>query len=211
MNQKLLGVAGIFVILAHRLRAFDQPKGHPHPRRRRRLRAAGVHRLACSLHELGKRGDPDPFRGRRQLARLCEPGNRVPVRPEREQSARPHLRHFGAAGDHLLREPGRHSLLPRDHAADRPLGRRRDRLGDRHQPRRIAVGGRQHFRRAVGIAAGGEAVPRRPAAIAAVHRHVRRHGRRRRHDPRGLREPAGRAATSLTCSPHPLCPPRAAS
>ena len=55
-----------------------------------------------------------------------------------KQPARAYLRHRGAAGHHLLREPGRDPLLSRHHAADRPLGRRRDRLGDRDQPGGIA-------------------------------------------------------------------------
>ena len=63
MNQKLLGIAGIIVILGIAFAAVDQPQGHPHPRRRRRLRASGVHRVPRALHELGTRGHSDPLGG----------------------------------------------------------------------------------------------------------------------------------------------------
>ena len=51
---------------------------------------------------------------------------------------------------------------------------------------RIALRGRQHLRRPERIAARDPALSRRPDPGAAVPRDDRRHGRRRRHHPRGL-------------------------
>ena len=72
------------------------------------------------------------------LLGYAEAGHRVPVRAVSKQSAGQHLRHRGAAGDHLLRLADRDPLPSRHHAAGGALGGRRDRVGDRHQPRRIA-------------------------------------------------------------------------
>ena len=201
------------MILAIAFAAVDEPQGDPPARRRRGLRAAGVDRLAGALHELGPRRNPDACPAASPTcSAMPNKGTEFLFGPSASQPARPQLRDRGAAGDHLLREPGRDPLLSRHHAADRPLGRRRDRLGHRHQPRRIAC------RAAANIFVGQSelplvvsALPRRASAFAAVHRDVRRHGRRRRHDPRRLREPARRRAICHISSPPPSCPRRAAS
>ena len=141
MNQKLLGDRRDHRHPRHRLRAVDEPQGDP-------ARASSARPSRCrrsSPCSCSRRAGAAPaiqtlVGGRRQPARLCEQGHRVPVRPERQANPLAHTFAIAAlAGDHLLREPRRDPLLSRDHAADRPLGRRRDRLGDRHQPRRIAV------------------------------------------------------------------------
>src|SRR3546814_5702696 len=79
------------------------------------------------------------------------------------RNRRQQLRDRGASRDHLLREPRLDPLLSRDHAARRPLDRRRDRKGDRRLQGRILVCGRQHLRRAKRIAA------RHPALRSEEH------------------------------------------
>ena len=139
MNQNLMGIAGIVVILAIAVAAVDQPQGDPPARRRRRVRAAGRDRLAGAVDELGPgRRSRRLSDGVANLLGYANKGTEFLFGPSASQPARPHLRDRRAAGDHLLRQPRRHPLLSRHHAADRPLGRRRDRLGHRHQPRRIA-------------------------------------------------------------------------
>ena len=213
MNQKLLGIAGIVVILGIAFALSTNRKAI-------RLRVVGaafalqaVDRLAGAVHQLGTgRRSRALSAGVADLLGYADQGHRIPVRPERDQPARAHLRHRRAAGDHLLRQPRRDPLLSRDHAADRPLGRRRDRLGDR------ASAGSNRCRAAANIFVGQSESPLvvRPylaalAALAPVHGDVRRHGRRRRHDPCRLREPARAQAICPTCSPPPSCRRRAAS
>ena len=212
MNQYLLGIAGIAVILA------ALPSLLSSNRKAIRLRVVGaafalqaVIALLVLRHQLGPRGDPGHVGRRRQPARLCEQGHRIPVRPERQQPARQHLRDRRAAGDHLLRQPGRDPLLSRHHAADRPLGRRRDRLGDRDQPGRIAGRRGQHLRRPVGKPAGRAALSRRAAAVAAVHRDDAS-AWPASPAPSSPLTPACSASTICpTCSPPPSCRRRAAS
>ena len=143
MNQKLLGVAGIVVILGIAFALSTNRKAI----RLRVVGAAFALQAAIAFLVLytswGRAGIQTLSDGVANLLGYADQGHRIPVRAERDQPARPHLRDRRAAGDHLLREPGRHPLLSRHHAADRPLGRRRDRLGDRHQPRRIAVAPRR--------------------------------------------------------------------
>ena len=62
------------------------------------------------------------------------------------------------------------SLPPRDHAADREVGRRSDRLGDRGQPGRIAGRGGQYLRRPVGKPAGRAALSGRACRRATCSR-----------------------------------------
>ena len=78
------------------------------------------------------------------------------------EHGRQQLRDRRAAGDHLLRLPDLDPLLSRHHAADHPLGRRRDPAGHRHHPGRIAGLGGEHLRRPVGEPAGHQALSRQP-------------------------------------------------
>jgi hypothetical protein len=117
--------------------------------------------------------------------------------PRRQQPAVPTPSRSAPAGDHLLRGAGRDPLLSRHHAADRALGRRRDRLGDRASAGSRRSARRQHLRRPVGKPAGRPALSRRAAAGAAVHPDGGRHGGRRGHHPRRLCQPARRALSAL--------------
>ena len=53
VNRILMGLAGIAVILAHRLPDLLEPPGDPAARGRRGLRPAGGHRRARPLHRAG--------------------------------------------------------------------------------------------------------------------------------------------------------------
>ena len=107
--------------------------------------------------------------------------------------------------------PCRDPLLPRHHAADRPLGRRGDRLGHRDQPGRKPERRGQHLRRPERIAAGHPALSRRADPGAIVHRDDGRHGRRRGDDPRRLCRAARVATICPICSRRRSCRRRAAS
>ena len=136
MNQKLLGVAGILVILGIAFALSTNRKAI-------RLRVVGA---AFALQAViaflvlytswGRAGIQTLSDGVAQLLGYANKGTEFLFGPSASQSARAHLRHRRAAGDHLLREPGGDPLLSRHHAADRALGRRRDRLGDWDQPGR---------------------------------------------------------------------------
>ena len=181
-------------------------------RRRRRLRAAGGDRLSRALDQLGTRRHPEPVDRRRQPARLCQQGHRIPVRAR--ATSNPLANTFAiAALPVIIFFASLVAILYYLGIMQRIVRWVGGAIGwvTGHQPRRIPDRRRQHLRRPVGIAAGRPALSRRASALAAVHGDVRRHGRRRRHDPRRLREPARRAAICPTCSPPRSCPRPAAS
>ena len=177
----------------HRVSAVLEPARDPPSRGRRRFRAAGGHCRPRSSARAGAGPVIEAMsRGVCQPARLCRPGHRLPVRPPAADELGADISPSPAlAGDHLLRVPGCDPLPSRHHAADRPLGRRRDRLGDRDQP------GRDRWFAAANIFVGQSDRPLvvRPYLASAAPpsqlftRDDRRHGRRRRHHPCRLCQP----------------------
>ena len=138
LNQKLLGIAGIVAILALAWLVSTNRKAI----RLRVVGAAFALQAAIAFLVLwtswGRAAIQWLSTGVANLLGYATKGTEFLFGPS---DANPLAHTFAIAalaGDHLLREPGRDPLLSRDHAADRPLGRRRDRLGDRHQPGRIA-------------------------------------------------------------------------
>ncbi len=115
-----------------RAAALDRSAAHPPARGRRCVRTAGGDRAAGAAHPLGQ---GRRSRGWRTAYPPCcptpTPGREFLFGATADQSAGRALSRSAPAGDHLLRRAGLDPLLSRDHAADRALGRRRDRLGDR--------------------------------------------------------------------------------
>ena len=138
MNSILLGIAGIVVILG--LAALLSSN-----RRAIRLRVVGAaFALQAGLAVLvlytpwGRAGIQSLSFGVANLLGYATKGTEFLFGPSASNPLANTFAHRRAAGDHLLRQPGRDPLLPRHHAADRPLGRRGDRLGHRDQPGRNA-------------------------------------------------------------------------